>query len=31
MILVSAVLFVLGGISVWAVKETSVEHGDSVR
>lgn len=31
MILVSAFLFVLGGISVWAVKETSVEHGDSVR
>ena len=31
MIMISAVLFIIGGLSVWFIKETSVEHGDSVR
>ena len=30
MIMVSAVLFIIGGLSVWFIKETSVEHGDAV-
>ncbi|MDR3241937.1 MAG: SLC45 family MFS transporter [Lactobacillaceae bacterium] len=31
MILVSGILFIIGAVTVWVVKETSVEHGDTVQ